>query len=228
MQRDLTRFLEINKGPLADKEKRNIPANVVAPLTLQHNPFVLKLLEGNKRFCADQGNVKVPAEKRESLALGQKPFASILCCSDSRVSPEIIFDCSLGEIFVVRNAGNVVDISTLASLEYAAEHLGVSLILVLGHEKCGAVIAAASFNEKQHNSKSIEQLLTKIGSLTKDSKIHDPEDLCIKNILNSVSEIRKSNIISKLESDGKLIVLGAKYFISTGRVEIIGGIPSFK
>ncbi|MEI7695468.1 MAG: carbonic anhydrase [Chlorobium sp.] len=105
-----------------------------------------KLLDGNKKF-AKLGVVKnlekaVSVKRRVELAKGQKPYAVIIACSDSRVSPEILFDKGLGEIFVVRVAGNIVGPHELGSVEYAVEHLGVRLVLVLGHERCGAVTAA--------------------------------------------------------------------------------------
>ncbi len=100
-----------------------------------------KLLEGNKRYLT-QPTAKDFAKRREETKDGQQPYAIILTCSDSRVAPEIIFDANLGEIFVIRTAGNVVDKIALGSIEYAAEHLHSPLLVVMGHEKCGAVKAA--------------------------------------------------------------------------------------
>ena len=103
---------------------------------------LLKLKEGNKRFLSEAFSVKDHiAEDRLELSKGQHPFAVVLCCSDSRVVPEIIFDCKLGELFVIRNAGNVVDEDVLGSVEYAVEHLGTPLVVVMGHSCCGAVTA---------------------------------------------------------------------------------------
>ena len=109
----------------------------------------LELLKtGNARFIS---GVLTPkdnyAELREKLSAGQHPFAVVLCCSDSRVAPEIIFDQKLGDLFVIRNAGNVVDDDVLGSIEYAVEHLGTPLVVVLGHSCCGAVTATCQGGE---------------------------------------------------------------------------------
>ncbi len=100
------------------------------------------LKAGNTRFVSGALTPKDDyAELREQLSKGQQPFAVVLCCSDSRVAPEIIFDQKLGDLFVIRNAGNVVDEDVLGSIEYAVEHLGTQLVVVLGHSSCGAVTA---------------------------------------------------------------------------------------
>ena len=100
------------------------------------------LKAGNTRFVSGALTPKDDyAELREKLSTGQQPFAVVLCCSDSRVAPEIIFDQKLGDLFVIRNAGNVVDEDVLGSIEYAVEHLGTQLVVVLGHSSCGAVTA---------------------------------------------------------------------------------------
>ena len=102
-----------------------------------------KLKEGNARFSNSKVSEGKPtAAKRAETAKGQHPFAIVLGCADSRTSPEIVFDQNIGDLFVVRNAGNLVDDHTLGSIEYAVEHLGVRLVVVLGHERCGAVTAA--------------------------------------------------------------------------------------
>ena len=112
------------------------------------NEALQKLIDGNKRFVTGQFALKDLGDaRREELVKGQKPFAVILTCSDSRVPPEHIFDQGLGDIFVVRNAGNVVDPVTLGSIEYAVEHLLAPLVVVLGHDYCGAVKAAVDGGE---------------------------------------------------------------------------------
>ena len=101
-----------------------------------------RLKEGNTRFVSGTLTPKDDyAALREKLSAGQHPFAVVLCCSDSRVAPEIIFDQKLGDLFVIRNAGNVIDKHVLGSIEYAVEHLGTSLVVVMGHSSCGAVTA---------------------------------------------------------------------------------------
>ena len=106
------------------------------------------LKEGNARFVSGALTPKDDyAELREKLNAGQQPFAVVLCCSDSRIAPEIIFDQKLGDLFVIRNAGNVVDEDVLGSIEYAVEHLGTPLVVVLGHSSCGAVTATCQGGE---------------------------------------------------------------------------------
>src|SRR5512135_57193 len=120
-----------------------------------------KLMDGNKHYVAQQMSSQkmCSISVRESLVKSQKPFAIILSCSDSRVPPEIIFDKGLGEIFVVRVAGNIPDPVVLGSIEYAAEHLGSPLVMVLGHERCGAVKATVESKGKSTGSKNIDAIV---------------------------------------------------------------------
>ena len=184
---------------------------------------LIQLKEGNKRFVRNEFIYKdMSALRREELATqGQKPFAIILCCSDSRVPPEIIFDQGMGALFVVRNAGNVVDASTLGSIEYGVEHLKIPLIVVLGHNKCGAVKAAA---DGEDAGGSIGDIVEKIkSSLIKivDRDI-DKNELYSKcedeNIINSIEAINNSEIIKAFEENEGLEIIGAKYIIEDGVV----------
>ena len=113
----------------------------------------LQLLKGgNKRYLSRQLSEKTDYEEiRQALAEGQKPFAIVLCCADSRVAPEICFDQKLGDIFVVRNAGNVVDETVLGTIEYGVEYLGIPLVVVVGHSRCGAVAAACKGGKLSDN-----------------------------------------------------------------------------
>jgi len=114
------------------------------------------LIEGNRRFVdAKLLDKKTHDRVRESLSGGQHPFAVVICCSDSRVSPEIFFDQRLGDIFVIRNAGNIVDAAVLGSVEYAILHLGCRLVTVIGHSGCGAVTTACGDSEITQNVKTI-------------------------------------------------------------------------
>lgn len=119
---------------------------------------LLKLKEGNARFLSETLNPRSSySEDRRKLSEGQHPFAVVLCCSDSRVVPEIIFDCKLGELFVIRNAGNVVDEDVLGSVEYAVEHLGCPLVVVMGHSSCGAVTATCEGGKLPGNIPALAQ-----------------------------------------------------------------------
>lgn len=180
------------------------------------------LIEGNKRFVS--GNVlgeDITKENLKKLSGGQKPFAVVVSCSDSRVDPETVFDQGLGDLFVVRDAGNVVDKITLGSIEYGAEHLNAPLIVVLGHESCGAVKATV---DKAQVSENIQGIVDKINislkaveanNSSKDKVYQEVEDA---NIKNTVSEIEKDPIIEELIKENKVKVIGAKYHIETGEV----------
>ncbi|OIO21794.1 carbonic anhydrase [Candidatus Micrarchaeota archaeon CG11_big_fil_rev_8_21_14_0_20_47_5] len=189
-----------------------------------------KLLKGNENFACNSCQVKVSPEKRQELCKGQCPSAIVLACSDSRVAPEIIFDASLGEIFVVRTAGNVLDKIALGSIEYAALHLHTSLIIVLGHEKCGAVTAACKVeNGAQAESPNISAICKKILPAVKAAKKKLPsageaeiiEKASAINVKKVISKIRKSHIISKLLSEGKIKIVGAKHSITCSKVEML-------
>ena len=181
------------------------------------------LIEGNKRFTSNKPAVDdISTDRKNELANnGQHPFAVIVGCSDSRVPAEIIFDQALGDIFVIRDAGNVVDPVALGSVEYGVEHLGAPLIVVLGHEKCGAVKATVDGGEAPG---SIGAIVNKIKpSLDKvKGTATNKEDLYTKcedeNINNTIAEIRNSSIIKHLEEENKVTVVGAKYDIDTGEV----------
>jgi carbonic anhydrase len=114
-----------------------------------------KLMEGNKRYVNGNPLEKDLKARREKTLESQKPFCTIVSCSDSRVVPEFIFDANIGEVFVIRTAGNIVDTITLGSIEYGVEHLGTPLLVVLGHEKCGAVTAACKGGECPPNIQAI-------------------------------------------------------------------------
>lgn len=175
-----------------------------------------KLIEGNRIYLnAEQNPGDISPSIRERTAReGQHPYAIILCCSDSREIPEAIFSAGIGELFVIRVAGNVVDSHQLGSIEYAADHLGCRLVLVLGHDHCGAVDAAIH-HEPAGNVKSIiDEIRTAIREETDEYKAS-----CL-NILQSVKRIREADTIRSLEEKG-LRVAGAIYRIQSGRVEFL-------
>ncbi|MGH4124642.1 MAG: carbonic anhydrase [Clostridium sp.] len=181
------------------------------------------LKEGNSRFVENKAlGDDISTEKIKGLATnGQKPFAVIFSCSDSRVPPENIFDQGLGDLFVIRNAGNVVDDITLGSIEYGVEHAAAPLIVVLGHENCGAIKATIDGGEASPN---ISAILSKIkpsfdkvkGSTTDKNELY--ENCADENVKNSLAVIKSSPVINKLEKEKKVTVIGAKYHIETGKV----------
>lgn len=187
-----------------------------------------KLMDGNKRFVANQMTIIDKCGEpgaRQSLVAGQKPFAIILCCSDSRVPPEIIFDRSLGEIFVVRVAGNIADPVILGSIEYAADHLGSPLIMVLGHQKCGAVGAAVEAHGEPHGNigsilKTIAPAVEKARGETKSTEKATLIEAAVNCNIGLVSKslTEQSSLIRDLVSKNKLKIVGAKYELESGKV----------
>ena len=144
-------------------EPQAMAAHAPAPPSVPPSEAMERLIAGNQRFVAGfPRHDRVDAARRQQVAAGQSPFASILACADSRVAPEILFDQGLGDLFVARVAGNVVDDAVLASLEYSVIHLGSTLIMTLGHERCGAVKATV---EALEGRGAPEDKDTKIGAL---------------------------------------------------------------
>ncbi|MEW6087225.1 MAG: carbonic anhydrase [bacterium] len=185
-----------------------------------------RLKEGNKRYTSFNFGNKDWKAKLEEVYNGQKPYAIILSCSDSRVAPEYIFDAGLGEIFIIRTAGNVVDPVVLGSIEYAVAHLGSKLLIVMGHEKCGAVTAAVNHASESAN---ISAILNEIKpSVDIIEKSGDKENLTERAILENANAMAKkvtegSQVISDLVKEGKFKIISAKYFLKDGRVEFLEG-----
>ena len=182
-----------------------------------------KLLEGNARYVEQQRlNPNQTDERRDSLIGSQSPYAIILGCSDSRVPPEIIFDQGLGDLFVIRVAGNVVDDIVLASIEYAAEHLHTPLLMVLGHTNCGAVGAALQDDELDGHLPSIAQAIEEAVESSRDEE-GDTLDMTIRaHARITAGHLRGSEPILKgLVDEGKLKVVAAYYDLDTGVVEIL-------
>jgi len=184
------------------------------------------LIDGNERFTAGKPLIKDFSFTRRSdlLKNGQHPFAVIVCCSDSRVPPEHLFDQSLGDLFVVRVAGNVVTPIELGSVEYAVEHLKTPLVVVLGHEECGAVSAAVQGGETHG---SIAAIIDKIKPAVEGARamgttgkelIEASTDL---NIQNALRDILKSPIIKEGVEANQVNVLGLKYDLDEGVLELI-------
>jgi carbonic anhydrase len=186
-----------------------------------------KLLDGNRRFYSEQyAKRSVGPARRMELLKGQHPFAIVLCCSDSRVAPEILFDQGLGDLFIVRVAGNTADSVALGSIEYAAEHLHAPLLFVLGHEKCGAVAATAQGGEAPGNIASIVSRIApavekaRAAGKTGDALVSAAVDENVSLVLAEV--VRRSAILANLVHEGKLVLAGGKYALGTGRVELMG------
>lgn len=182
-----------------------------------------RLLDGNLRYVsAKAAHPNQSAECRMRIAGGQAPFAAVLGCSDSRVPPEVLFDQGLGDLFVVRTAGHVVDDAGLGSLEYAAEHLGVHLVVVLGHERCGAVGAAVNHAEAEGHLEALLEAIEPAVAAAK-GRAGDPVDNAVREHVSlSVKGLERSKpLLSELVADGKLRVVGARYDLDTGRIEVL-------
>jgi len=185
-----------------------------------------KLIDGNKRYIAQKlTHPNQTTDRRMEIVKGQKPFAAILSCSDSRVPPEVIFDQGLGDLFVIRVAGNVLDTTTIASAEYAAEHLDVSILVVLGHSKCGAVTAAVSADEPEGYigdlMKIIEPAVKKAKGMGGDM-IENAIKVNVEMVVERLKEL--SPVISHLVSERKLEVIGALYDLESGEFKVLKGI----
>jgi carbonic anhydrase len=180
-----------------------------------------RLVQGNKRFAEEKlEHPNRSAERREAVESKQEPFAVIVGCSDSRVAPEILFDQGVGDLFVVRVAGNVVGPLELDSIEYSVLHLHSSVIMVMGHENCGAVDAVI-----QKKDQTIEQIAELIAPAIADVKKEKPKEYlasCTKaNAIAVRNYLVKTPIIKKLMDEKKVEVVPAYYNMTTGYVEIL-------
>lgn len=176
-----------------------------------------RLIDGNKRYLestSPAGNVSRYLRKKTAND-GQEPYAVVITCSDSRVVPESIFSADLGDLFVIRIAGNVLDDHQLGSIEYAAEHLGTRLIVMLGHTRCGAVDAAI----ERHYGRFIESIVEDIVQAIGDEK--DDYKASCKNIQHGVEMIRHAFDIHPIKDERGLEVIGAIYDIEDGHVDFL-------
>ena len=181
--------------------------------------LILKRLKtGNANFVNDcLTNHLQDSVRRKSILNGQNPFAIILTCSDSRVVPELIFDTGLGELFVIRVAGNVANTSSIASIEYAVAHLDVQLIMVLGHQNCGAVTAALAGVEKGNNINHLFEFIQPAISISNSIRADDVSHIHAN--LTADKLITESNIIAKAIEINALQIIPAYYNLETGQVD---------
>jgi carbonic anhydrase len=197
-------------------------AHAVAAQTPSAESIWADLMEGNQRFVSGRTSVVDVVTLRESLVKGQTPKVVVLACSDSRVSPEILFDKNLGDLFVVRSAGNIADTIGVGSIEYAVEHLGSSVLVVLGHESCGAVTAACSGDKMP--TANLQAVVDKILPAVTRAKAHaKADDLVEAAILENVHQSAKnvlasSEVLQHFLHDGKLTVFEAIYELGSGKV----------
>lgn len=188
-----------------------------AGITYTAKGAVSKLKEGNLRYISadkSEGDIS-PSIRLKTCAEGQTPYAIIITCSDSRVMPESIFSAGIGDLFVIRVAGNVIDNHQLGSIEYAAEHLGCRLILVMGHNHCGAVDAVINHNLEGYIKFITDEIKKAIGDET------DTYKACCLNVQYCMKLIEDSFEIKKEEEEHGLRVAGAIYHLEDGRVDFL-------
>ena len=195
------------------------------------------LIEGNRRFADEGGSGRLHTHqtRRTELVNGQQPFAIILGCSDSRAPAEILFDQGLGDLFVIRVAGNIVAPSQVGSIEFAAEAFGTRLVVVLGHSCCGAVEATLEELKRPTESRSqnlhsiVNRIRPSVEMLLETDFRDQPEKLLQKairaNIRASVNHLRHgSQILEQLIDERGLMVVGAEYSLETGLVDFFDGL----
>jgi carbonic anhydrase len=184
-----------------------------------------RLKAGNARFASNPGDaVQVEAARRTELVQGQTPFATILSCSDSRVPPEIVFRAGLGDLFVIRAAGHIADRAIIASVEYATDHLHVPLVVVMGHESCGAVKAAVETPASKSLGPNLDYLLKAIRPSVAAVKARPETERLKAAILENVEQtlndmFESSTILKDASRSGRLTFVGAYYELSSGRVQ---------
>lgn len=197
-----------------------------------------RLRDGNLRFASNVrgSDAFVSHTRRADLAAGQQPFAIVLGCSDSRVPAEIVFDQGLGDLFVIRVAGNIVAPSQVGSVEFAAARFGTRLVVVLGHSQCGVILATLEELRRptENQSRNLQSIVDRVrpsveGLLTPDLD-HDPGTLVKQavraNIRASANQLRHgSQVLEQLIQDDGLLVVGAEYSLETGVVEFFDGVP---
>jgi carbonic anhydrase len=197
-----------------------------------------RLRDGNRRFASDvrSRGTLTGQTRRNELAAGQEPFAIILGCSDSRVPAEIVFDQGLGDLFVIRVAGNIVAESQVGSVEFAAARYGTRLVVVLGHSQCGAILATLeelrqSADHQSRNLRSIvDRVRPSVEALLATELAHDPDALVRQavraNIRVSTNHLRHgSEVLEELIQQDGLLVVSAEYSLETGLVDFFDGVP---
>jgi carbonic anhydrase len=195
-----------------------------------------RLREGNRRFASDTRSLDPGLTRRAELAKGQDPFAIVLGCSDSRVPAEIVFDQGLGDLFVIRVAGNIVAPSQVGSVEFAAERFGTRLVVVLGHSQCGAVVATVEELRRpsESHSRNLRSIVDRIRPsveplLATDLPTDDAallREAVRANVRASANQLRHGSELleRRIQEDG-LLVVGAEYSLETGIVDVFDGVP---
>jgi len=218
------------KTPPASKAaKTNLPVNAEQQAKLTPDGVMADLLEGNKRYVAGQLSDPNVVPRIKAATSGQYPKAFVLSCIDSRVPVEQVFDQGLGDIFVGRVAGNIENTDQLGSMEYAAKVAGVKLVLVLGHESCGAVKGACDHVELGNITSLLANIKPAIDKVEgyEDSERNSKtkkfvDEVIEQNVLKTVADIReRSSVLTELEEAGKLKIVGGVYSLKDGSVTVL-------
>lgn len=220
-------------GLMAGLPRSSLAASGARPTPrLNASEALNSLMAGNARYVANQPNALSYVPGRAALTTGQSPFAIILSCADSRITPEFAFDQRPGDLFVTRVAGNYVTVDSLATIEYGVEFLGASLIMVLGHTSCGALSAAV---EVARNAtvlpgslpKLVAQVIPAVERVKAEKGMLPPAEMAaasiIENVRENVERLRTAApLLSHYAERGEINVVGGLYHLGTGQVEIIG------
>jgi carbonic anhydrase len=182
-----------------------------------------RLMDGNQRFVKQKSKHPDQSKARmKEVAQGQHPFATVLSCADSRVAPEILFDEGIGDLFDIRVAGNIVIPEVLGSIEYAVDILGTPVLMVLGHERCGAVTAAVQGERLPGHIGSFVKAIKPALSRTKGQAGDPVDNAVVANVQYQIEKLkRKSTILSGRSQDGKLKIVGGRYDLDSGEVTLI-------
>ena len=197
-------------------ETKSAPDDITPDKALQ------ELLDGNDRFVkAKRRNPNQTQSRLIEVAKGQKPFASILGCADSRVPSEIVFDQGLGDLFVCRIAGNIATAQQIGSLEFGSLVLGTKVIMVMGHERCGAVEAAIKGAQVPGRIGTLLEAIKPSVESSKDKEGDKLENACKANILAQVEKLTSSTVLSELIKAEKLKIIGGYYDLDSGKISIV-------
>lgn len=212
-----------NYAPTMEEIARNTDPPVSTP-----DEALQRLKRGNARFFSGEGTAHgESANARRAQIMTQTPFAIVLGCSDSRVPIEIVFDQGLGAVFSIRVAGNIADPATLGSIEYAVRHLDSKIVVVMGHEGCGAVAAAMlPRGQQEKEPENVRYLLKAVSPAVEGlPQIRDKKarmrEAVISNVRSQVAELRQNPVVAAAEKDGKIKLVGAFYEISSGAVDFL-------
>ena len=183
---------------------------------------LIVLKEGNERFVNNLKKQRNLLDLVNETSGGQYPFAAVLSCIDSRVPAEVVFDQGIGDLFSARVAGNIINEDILGSIEYACGVAGSKIVVVLGHTKCGAVTAACQKVEMGNITALLSKIKPAISQVESQTGSTEVEDVTIANVKHSIDEIRsRSSILSDLEKEGKIIIVGAVYEVENGQVTFL-------